>query len=122
MTLALAAGLIAIATLLGSREVKAYRYHRSATYNDGTDLFVYTKGRFLARLGGVCCGGGFGVALVGWELLPPRSPEGLSVYLAVFGTLIIGLFVTVISDFMITAKTARPAQVKRQGRPEDPGR
>ncbi|MBT8495327.1 MAG: hypothetical protein KJO07_19930 [Deltaproteobacteria bacterium] len=114
MALAAAIVLLLVAGYLGHRELGSYRSYRRAKANDETDLFVYSKRRLGLRSSGVAMTFGLGIALLGWELYPPQSADGLSIYLALFATLTLGLVVVVVTDLVLTSKTARPGQLRRR--------
>lgn len=109
--------LLIVAALLGLRERALYSAQSEGVWTHGTDLFVYTKGRFGVRCAGLFTAAILGAALVGWELWPPVTPGGLMLYVAVFGTASLGLIATVIIDIVMTARTARPEDLTRQGDP-----
>lgn len=111
-----------VAGLMGRRERRLYRAQVEGTWNEGTDLFAYTKGRFWVRTSGVVAIAGLGAALCGWDTWPPQSAAQLTSYLVGFGLLSLTLIVALIADLVITARTARPGALKRQPVREDPDR
>jgi hypothetical protein len=114
MTVAVAIVLLLVAGYLGQRELAEYRSYRRAQAADETDLFVYNSARLWVRGSGVAMCFGLAIALLGWELYPPASASGLTIYLAVFATLTLGLVIAVIIDLITTARTARPGQLPRK--------
>ena len=114
MAVAAAIVLLLVAGYLGQRELTSYRRYRQAKANDETDFFVYSKSRLGLRGSGVAMTFAMGIALLGWEWYPPQSANGLSIYLAVFATLTLGLVIVVVSDLVLTSKTARPGQLRRR--------
>jgi len=107
--------LLIVVVLLGLREQSLYTTQRDGLWKDGTDLFVYSKGRFVVRLMGLAMTMVLGVALFCWDLWPPLTPSSLATYVVVFGVSSIGLVVIVVLDLVITARTAKPENLKRQG-------
>lgn len=114
MVLFLGALLVVGAFFQGFRENQSYRARKRGTWNGDTDLFVYTKGRWWARLIGAVAVAGLGATLIAWELLPPVTPSELNRYLATTGMLIALLVGAAYIDLKITTKTARPNAFKRR--------
>ena len=109
--------LVIVSLLLGLREQSLYTTQRDGLWKDGTDLFLYTKGRFRVRLFGLGTASVLGIALFAWDLWPPVEPSGLMAYVIVFSVSSLALIITVVADLVITARTARPDELMRQGDP-----
>lgn len=102
-TLAIAAVIAAVAALLARREIGLYRLRRDAE----DDLFVYSKWRLARRLTGVFVLALTACTLVAWELFPPTTATGASVFMTVFLTEVAALVILPIFDLVDTTRSAR---------------
>ena len=109
----LAALCIVLALFLGRREVASYREQNAE--NAATDLFLYTRGRLRLRLTGVGALVAVAVTLMVWELLPPASPSQLSAYVWALTGAFLVLAGVGIADVILSARTANPSDLTRQG-------
>ena len=117
MVLIVAIAIMAVSLGLYYRELKLYRAQRDGTWQEGTDLFVYTKARFRTRICGLVVAMALSLALAAWEIAPPATPATFTAYLSALSLLLVLLVAAVIVDFFITIKTAAPHDLTRQ---EDP--
>jgi len=112
-TIVLPLALWGLAYGLGRREWRHYK----ASDEIGTDLFVYSRGRLWRRMTGVGMLVALGLTLAALGLFPARSPQGLSIYMAVLITEVLVLLLLPLFDLWETARTARPHDLTRQGGP-----
>ncbi len=110
--------LLIVTVLLALREQSLYTTQRDGLWKDGTDLFVYSKGRLAIRITGLVMTAALGLGLIAWELWPPATPSALAAYVVLFGTSSLGLVAVVVGDLVVTARTAKPENLKRQGGPD----
>jgi hypothetical protein len=108
--------LLGLAGLLARRELRA---HAERQRGD-TDLFRYTTGRLRRRLAGVALLALTAFTLLGWELLPPASPRGASLYLVLMISEVLAMITLAVFDLLETARNAESADLRRQRGELDP--
>jgi hypothetical protein len=102
-----------LAFLLGRRELRAYRRR----HKEETDLFVYSKGRFIRRMTGVVALVATGLTLAAWDFLPPKTPQQASLYVGLLLAEVAIIVVLSMVDLWETVRTAKPEDLTRQGAP-----
>ena len=106
-------GLWVCAIVIGRRELALYREQTI-----GDDLFLYSKWRLLRRLTGVAIMVALGATLMAYQLLPPKTSFGTSVYLGALVAEVIALVLLPIFDLAETMRTADPEDLTRQADPD----
>jgi hypothetical protein len=109
--IALPLGLIALAVALARRELRHFREAAEV----GTDVFLYTRGRLWRRMTGIAILVALAATLALFGAWPPRTPRGLSIYMALLVSEALALVALPLFDLWETARTARPEDLRRQG-------
>ena len=102
--------LVALAGWLGRREWRLYR----APATDGTDLFVYSRGRLVRRMIGLVALAAIGVTLAVIELAAASAAVVTGCGALLVAELLV-LVVVPVLDLRETARTAHPERLERAG-------
>ena len=114
VSIVLPAALCGLAYFLARREWKQYKLAEDI----GSDLFVYSRGRFIRRMTGVVLLVALAMTLAALGVFPARTASGVSIYMALLISEVLILLVLPLFDLWETARTARPHDLTRQGGPK----
>lgn len=113
-SLALPAAIWVVAALILRRELR----QRREQGGNPSDPFHYSKGRLARRAVGIGILALVGVTLAAWELAPPTSAGGASVYLWILCGEVAALVAVAVFDLRETARPARRrGATRRAARP-----
>lgn len=108
--IALPIALWIAAYLLARRETNAYAERGSGD----TDVFVYSKRRYVRRMLGVGILVCTGMTLMAWELVGASTAGGAMIYMGLLGVEVAALVVLPVLDLRETTRTAAPEDLTRQ--------
>jgi MFS family permease len=103
--------ILAVAIWLARFEMRLYR----EAHEDGTDLFVYGKGRLIRRMIGVGVMVVTAVGIFWMEIAWSWSPRLSVIVMAILLAAVVLLLVVPLADLRETARTAKPEDLKRSG-------